>query len=51
MSQTREKCDSKVSFRNYWITAMLEVLSQQLQDTFTIAFERHPLIEDFTDIN
>ena len=42
---------SKVSFRKYLITAMLKVLSEQLQDTLTTAFERHPPIEDFTDMD
>ena len=39
---------SKVSFRKYLITAMFKVLSQQLQDTLTTTFERHPPTEDFT---
>ena len=34
-------------FRNYLITAMFKVLSQQLQGTLTTAFERHLTIEDF----
>ena len=42
---------SKVSFCKYLITAMLKVLSEQLQDTLTTAFERHPPIEDFTDMD
>ena len=41
------KLFSKVSFRKY---LMLDVLSQQLQDNLTKAFERHPLIEDFIDM-
>ena len=40
---------SKVSFRKYFITAMFKVLSQQLQDTLAMAYERHPPVEDFTD--
>ena len=35
--------------RKYLITAMFKVLSQQLQDTLTMAYERHPLVEDFPD--
>ena len=42
---------SKVSFRKYLITAMFKVLSQQLQDTLTMAYERHPPVEDFTDMD
>ena len=30
---------------------MLKVLSQQLQDTLTTAFERHPPIEDFINMD
>ena len=30
---------------------MLKVLSQQLQDTLTTEFERHPPVEDFTDMD
>ena len=33
------------------IIAMLKVLSQQLQDTLTTAFERHPPIEDFVNMD
>ena len=36
--------------RNYLITAMIKVLSQQLRGTLTTAFERHLTIEDFTDM-
>ena len=42
---------SKVSFRKYLITAMFKVLSQQLQDTLTMAYERHRPVEDFTDMD
>ena len=42
---------SKVLFRKYLITAIFKVLSQQLQDTMTIAYERHPSTEDFTDMD
>ena len=42
---------SKVSFRKYLITAMFKVLSQQLQDTLTMTYERHPPVEDFTDMD
>ena len=43
---------SEVSFRKYlMITAMFKVLSQQLQDTLTMAYERHPPVEDFTDMD
>ena len=34
-------------FRNYLITAMFKVPSQQLQGTLTMAFEKHFTIEDF----
>ena len=37
--------------RNYLITAMFKVLSQQLRDTLTMAFERHLTVEDFTDMD
>ena len=40
------KSFSKVSFRKYLITAMFKVLSQQLHDTLTRAYERHLPIED-----
>ena len=33
------------------IIAMLKVRSQQLQDTLTTAFERHPPIEDFINMD
>ena len=36
--------------RNYLITAMIKVLSQQLPSTLTTAFERHRTIEDFMDM-
>ena len=36
--------------RNYLITAMIKVLSQQLRGTLTTAFERHLTIEDFMDM-
>ena len=42
---------SKVSFRKSLITTMFKVLSQQLRDTLTTAFERHPTIEGFTDMD
>ena len=42
---------SKVSFRKYLITAMFKVLSQHLRGIFTTAFERHLIIEYFTDID
>ena len=29
----------------------VKVLSQQLQDTLAMAYERHPPIEDFTDMD
>ena len=42
----------KVSFQNQnLITAMFKVLSQQLQGTLTMEFERHLTIEDFTDMD
>ena len=41
----------KVSFRKYLSTAMSKVLSRQLQDTLTMAYERHPPVEDFTDMD
>ena len=41
----------KVSFQKYLITAMFKVLSQQLQGTLTMEFERHLTIEDFTDMD
>ena len=37
--------------RNYLITAMFKILSQQLRGTLTTAFERHLTIEDFTDMD
>ena len=37
--------------RNYLITVMFKVLSQELGDTLTTAFERHLTIEDFTDMD
>ena len=42
---------SKVSFGRYLITAMSKVLSQQLRDTLTTAFERHLTIEDIMDMD
>ena len=42
---------SKVSFRKYLIRAMFKVLSQQLQDTLTMAYESHPPVEDFTNMD
>ena len=30
---------------------MFKVLSQQLQDTLTMAYERHPPAEDFTNMD
>ena len=42
---------SKVSFRNYLITAILKVLSQKLWGTLTTAFERHLTTEDFMDMD
>ena len=36
---------SKVSFRKYLSTAMFKVLSQKLQDTLTMAYERHPPVK------
>ena len=41
----------KVSFQKYLITAMFKVLSQQLQGTLTMEFEKHLTIEDFTDMD
>ena len=41
---------SKGLFPKYLIVAMFKAPSQQLQDTLTTAFERHPLTEDFTDM-
>ena len=41
----------KVSFQKYLITVMFKVLSQQLQGTLTMEFERHLTIEDFTDMD
>ena len=41
---------SKASFRKHLITAVFGVLSQQLQGTLTTVFERHLMIEDFTDM-
>ena len=38
---------SEVSFQNYLIIAMFNVLYQQLQGTLTVAFETHLTIEDF----
>ena len=37
--------------RNYLITVMFKVLSQELGGTLTTAFERHLTIEDFTDMD
>ena len=42
---------SKVSFRKYLITAMFKVLSQQLQGILTMAYERRPPVEDFTNMD
>ena len=42
---------SRVSFRKHLITAMFKFLSQQLQETLTMAYERHPQIEDFTEMD
>ena len=42
---------SKVPFRKYLIIAILKVLSQQVQDTFTMAFERHPPIDNITNMD
>ena len=41
----------KTLFRQYLITAMFKVLSQQSWGTLTTAFERHFTIEDFTDVD
>ena len=41
---------SKGSFRKYLITAMFQVLYQQLQGNLTTAFERHLTTEYFMDI-
>ena len=41
---------SEVSFQNYLITAMFNVLYQQLQGTLTVAFETHLTIEDFLQL-
>ena len=41
---------SKAPFRKYLIIALFGVLSQQLRDTLTTAFERHLTIENFTDM-
>ena len=40
-----------IFFRMYLTTAMLKVLSEQLQGTMTTAFERHFTIEDFMDMD
>ena len=40
----------KVSFRKYFITAMFQVLFQQLRGNLTTAFERHLTTEYFMDI-
>ena len=37
--------------RNFLITVMFKVLSQELGGTLTTAFERHLTIEDFTDMD
>ena len=37
--------------RNYLITVMFKVLSQELGGTLTTAFERHLTIEYFTDMD
>ena len=42
---------SKVSFRNYLITAKFKVLSQQLQDTLTTALKRYITVEGFADMD
>ena len=42
---------SKVLFRNYLISAMFKVLSQQLQGTLTTAFEIYFTVEDFKDVD
>ena len=41
----------RVSFQKYLITAMFKVLSRQLRGILTMAFERHLIIEDFTDMD
>ena len=40
-----------IFFRMYLTTAMLKVLSEQLQGTMTTAFERHFTTEDFMDMD
>ena len=40
---------SKALFCNYLIRAMFKILSQQLRDTLTTAFERHLTHENFRD--
>ena len=40
----------KVSFRKYLITAMFNILYQQLRGNLTTAFERHFTAEYFMDI-
>ena len=42
---------SKVLFRNYLISAMFKVLSQQLQGTLTTAVEIYFTVEDFKDVD
>ena len=45
--RTNRKCYSK----SYLITPMLKVLSQQLRGTMAMAFERHLIVTDFTDMD
>ena len=40
----------EVSFRKYLITALFQVLFQQLRGNLTTAFERHLITEYFVDI-
>ena len=42
---------SKLSFRKNLITAMFNVLSQQLRATLTTAFQRQLTIKDFTHMD
>ena len=45
------RCFGKFFFESVILQAMLKVLSQQLQDTLTTEFERHPPVEDFADMD
>ena len=45
------RCFDKFFFGSVVLQAMLKVLSQQLQNTLTAEFERHPPVEDFTDMD